>query len=96
MYNKHLVLKYEIVSKVHTFQPVCKITSESQVGFVIIGVSVQNIQTNVETPGSFKMSPFVLNQAMLRYIAVHSNLNIDYCDNLNSDTVILLVIVFGC
>jgi len=42
------------------------------------------------------MSPFILNQAMLHYIAEHSNHNSDYCDNLNSHTVILLVVVFGC
>jgi len=47
---------------------------------------------NVETAGSFKMSPCILNQVMVHHIAEQSNL---YCDNLSSHTI-LLVIVFGC
>jgi hypothetical protein len=50
LYNKHLVLQQEIVSKVHNFSAsviVFIITSECQVGFVTIDVSVQNIQTNI-------------------------------------------------
>jgi len=51
LYTKNiLVLKQEIVSKVHTFSIsviVFNITSESQVGFVIMDFSVQNIQINV-------------------------------------------------